>query len=75
VRVSHNGRRYTTSVKASHVPAKRLVIGQTLPRGTDVKSVTLDGARHRWHARTTNRGLEVTVATRRGSHEVVITTG
>jgi len=75
VRVSRDGRRYRTFVKASHVPAKRLVIGQTLPRGARVKSVTLDGKRHGWHSRKTNRGLEVTVATRRGNHEVVITKG
>ena len=73
VNVWRDGRRYGTSVKASHVPADRLVIGQTLPRGASIRSVTLDGRRHGWHARTTNRGLEVTVATRPGRHEVVIT--
>ena len=75
VKVWRDGRRYGTSVKASHVPAKRLVIGQTLPRGASVRSVTLDGRRHGWHARTTNRGLEVTVTTRPGRHEVVIKAG
>jgi hypothetical protein len=70
-----DGRRYGTSVKASHVPATRLVIGQTLPRGASVRSVTLDGRRHGWHARRTNRGLEVTVTTRPGRHKVVVTAG
>ena len=50
VNVRRDGRRYGTSVKASHVPANRLVIGQTLPRGASIRSVTLDGQRHSWHA-------------------------
>jgi hypothetical protein len=62
-------------VKASHVPAKRLVIGQTLPRGASVKSVTLDGERHDWTARTTNRGLEVTVSTGPGRHTLEVRAG
>ena len=72
VRASHRGKKYTTAVKAGHVPARSLAIGQTLPAGSTVRSVKLDGRKVDWDERTTNRGLEVTVDTRPGSHEVVI---
>jgi hypothetical protein len=75
VRASRSGKKYTTTVKAGDVPARKLTIGQTLPRGTAVKSVKLDGHKADWTVRTTNRGLEVTVATRPGRHEVVISAG
>ena len=47
---------------------RELVIGTTLPRGTRVKAVEFDGRRVRAQVRTTNRGEEVTVATRPGRH-------
>ncbi len=75
VRASRSGRRYTTQVKAAHAPVERVTIGQTLPAGATVRNVTLDGHRHGWSVRRTNRGLEVTVATGAGRHEVVITAG
>jgi hypothetical protein len=73
VKAWRDGRRYGTQVKARHAPVRRLVIGQTLPRDASVRSVKLDGRRHDWRARRTNRGLEVTVSTRPGRHEVVVT--
>jgi hypothetical protein len=63
---------YRTAVDAPHVPAWRLRVGQTLPADATVSSVKLDGEKVRWRARVTNRGLEVTVRTRPGRHEVVI---
>ena len=75
VRAARDGNRYVTKVDASHAPIKRLLIGHTLPRGAKVSSVRLDGRRVDWDARTTNRGLEVTVATGRGEHELVVSAG
>ncbi len=51
-----------------------LRVGATLPRGTKVDSVTLDGRRvKRPLVRETNRGVEVTVeADRGGRHTVVV---
>ena len=75
VRASRTGDRYTTTVDARHVPAERLLIGQTLPLGSDVGRVTLDGRRADYSARETNRGLEVTVRADAGRHEVVVSGG
>jgi hypothetical protein len=72
VRAARDGRRYVTKVDASHAPITRLLIGHTLPRGSDVRSVKLDGRRVAWSERTTNRGVEVTVATRRGEHTLEV---
>jgi hypothetical protein len=75
VSAAAGGGRYTTTVDAKHVPADRLLIGQTLPRGSTVRRVTLDGRRADFRARVTNRGLEVTVRTAPGRHEVVVSAG
>jgi hypothetical protein len=75
VRAARDGNRYVTKVDASHAPIKRLLIGHTLPRGATVTGVRLDGRRVDWDTRTTNRGLEVTVATWRGEHELVVSAG
>jgi hypothetical protein len=72
VRASRDGRRYRTDVDTGDVDLQRLVIGHTLPRGSRVRSVWLDGRRVRWDERTTNRGLEVTVETRRGDRTLVV---
>jgi hypothetical protein len=69
VAASRTGKRYRTEVDA-HV--KHLRIGHTLPRGSEVRSVTLDGRRVHWRARTTNRGLEVTAQAGRGDHVLVV---
>ena len=75
VKAARDGRRYTTTVKAKHVPATRLWIGHTLPLGSSVQSVRLDGDRVGYTARRTNRGLEITVKTRPGSHTLEVRAG
>ena len=74
VAASRNGDRYRTEVDAGDAPVRRLAIGHTLPRGTAVRRVTLDGRQVDWNARTTNRGLEVTVDAGSGDHTLVVTT-
>ena len=55
-------------------PCSRFVIGHTLPRGSHVKRVWLDGRRAGYRTRATNRGLEVLVrAPASGRHELVVT--
>ena len=45
VRASREGRRYRTAVVVGSVQVERLLLGHTLPRGSRVKSVRLDGRR------------------------------
>jgi hypothetical protein len=72
VRARRSGRRFTTTVHA-HAPV-RLRIGATLPAGSRVAGVRLDGRPVDAAERETNRGLEVTVATSPGeSHTLVVT--
>lgn len=75
VRAWRNGKRYSTTVRAGHVPARRLVIGHTLPRGASIRSVELDGRRTGYEVRRTNRGVEVMVATRPGTHTLEVRAG
>jgi hypothetical protein len=65
-----------TKVDATHTPVRELVIGHTLPRGSEPADVRLDGQRVKhYDARETNRGLEVTVAAEPGAqHTLKITT-
>ena len=73
VRAERTGRRYVTSVRTDDLRLRDLRIGATLPRGTKVDSVTLDGRRvRRPIVRETNRGVEVTVRTDGGRHTVVV---
>jgi hypothetical protein len=72
VAASRVGNRYRTTVDTGSAKVKRLLIGHTLPHGAGVRSVTLDGRRADWDARRTNRGLEVTVETRKGEHTLVV---
>jgi hypothetical protein len=71
VSASRDGKRYRTEVDAD-VKLDELLIGHTLPRGSQVSSVRLDGDRVDWEARTTNRGLEVTAQAGRGDHVLVV---
>jgi len=71
VSASRHGQRYRTTVDAD-VRLRTLRIGHTLPRGSAVRSVKLDGRSVHWDARTTNRGLEVTVQAGRGDHELIV---
>ena len=66
------GADYSTTVKAG-APVRRLIIGHTLPRGSTVASVQLDGEPVAFETRLTNRGLEVTVPTTPGEHTLVVT--
>jgi hypothetical protein len=75
VRAWRDGRHYGTQVKAGHVPARRVWIGHTLPRNASVDAVRLDGKRVSFTARRTNRGLEVTVATKPGNHTLEVRAG
>ena len=52
-------------------------IGHTLPRGSTVGTVTLDGAAvsgSDYVARETNRGVEVTVSAAPGEHHTLVVT-
>jgi hypothetical protein len=50
-------------------------IGHTLPRGSTVAQVTLDGSPASYTTVVTNRGVEVLVtAPTSGTHELVVTT-
>jgi hypothetical protein len=73
---SHSGATYTTKVDATRTPVGELLIGQTLPRGSRVAKLALDGHQlRRYEARLTNRGLEVTVKAKpAGKHTLTITT-
>jgi hypothetical protein len=74
VLAAHDGSTYTTRIDASSVHASKVNIGQTLPRGTQPESVTLDGeAVTDYAVEETNRGTEVTVATDAGRHTLVVT--
>jgi hypothetical protein len=73
VRASHAGRRYTTTVATGSAPIETLAIGHTLPRGSRLASVKLDGKRARFTRRRTNRGEEIRVRTKPGRHTLVVT--
>ena len=79
VLASHSGQEYTTKVSVKRVRTlEALRIGQTLPHGTTVARVRLDGkAPKRLKVRETNRGVEVTVAVpgASGRHTLVVTAG
>ena len=73
MRAERTGRRYVTTIRADDLRLRDLRVGATLPRGTKVGSVTLDGRRvKRPIVRETNRGVEVTVRTDGGRHTVVV---
>jgi glycogen debranching enzyme len=71
---SRKGSQYITQVSAPS--GWTLTIGQTLPAGATVKSVTLDGKSTPYDVVDTTRGREVHVRTSTGaSHALVVTTG
>jgi hypothetical protein len=76
VQASHTGKVYRTKIYVgSGVHADRVLIGHTLPRGTHPTSVKLDGRTVRdYRLVQTNRGAEVTVATREGRHTLTVLT-
>jgi hypothetical protein len=73
VRATRAGNSYATTVHSGSAPLHALAIGATLPRGSKVAKVTLDGKKVGWQQRTTNRGLEVTTKAKPGRHTVVVT--
>jgi hypothetical protein len=75
VQASVEGNRYRTVVDTGSAPLRRFAIGHTLPRGTRDVVVYLDGRRTRASRRETNRGLEVTVATKPGRHTLTVVAG
>jgi hypothetical protein len=70
---THSGKRYGTRVR-SLARLRRLLIGHTLPAGSKIARVTLDGRRVSYRTRATNRGLELTVRPRRPNvrHALVV---
>jgi hypothetical protein len=75
VRASRQGRDYRTTVDTGSSRVQELTIGHTLPSGSSVESVWLDGRRVDWDEDETNRGLEVTVETRGGEHRLLVRSG
>ena len=70
---SHSGDTYSTKVSLG-VPLSGFTIGLTLPRGSRVDQVTLDGAPVSFTKVPSNRGLEVLAAApTSGTHELVVT--
>jgi hypothetical protein len=74
VEASHDGATYRTRVQVGS-PVSKLAIGHTLPAGATVAKAKLDGRPLTPTTRSTNRGLEVTVATGPGTHTLVVTAG
>ena len=76
VLASHDGARYTTVTDTGDVRLRTFQIGHTLPSGSEVASVVLDGRPVRdYDARDTSRGLELRVAADpRKRHTLVVTT-
>jgi hypothetical protein len=76
VLAAHDGERYTTTTDTSAAPVSEFRIGHTLPRGSRVAAVELDGAAVAYSTRETNRGLEVWTAAEPGKrHTLVVTAG
>ena len=65
VTASHAGNTWTTTVKSAL--ACTLHVGATLPAGSTIQSVTLNGVRAAFTVRDTNAGRQVFVSTRCGS--------
>jgi hypothetical protein len=72
VAASRQGRDYRTRADTGSSGVEELVIGHTLPRGSKVESVWLDGRRVRWDAEETNQGLEVTVDAGPGERRLLV---
>ena len=75
VLASHAGNRYTTTTDTSGAPVSTFLIGHTLPRGSTVASVELDGSPVTdYEQRQTNRGLEVRVSADPGRRHTLVVT-
>jgi hypothetical protein len=72
---AHDGARYSTTTDTSDVQLTALRIGHTLPAGSAVGSVVLDGApTEAFHQRETNRGLEVWAEAAPGTRHTLVVT-
>ena len=76
VMAPRSGSRYMTTTDTSDVPRlSTLRVGHTLPRGTTVAAVELDGrATTGFRTRETNRGVEVWVAADAGERHTLVVT-
>jgi hypothetical protein len=66
--------RYTTVTDTDDTRVREFRIGHTLPRGSQVASVELDGRPAQYTTRTTNRGLEVWVRTSADRRHTLVVT-
>lgn len=75
VTASHSGSTYVTDATVSSAVTAKLLLGHTLPAGSKIASVTLNGQPVPFTTRTTNRGEEVLVPAATGSpqHLVIVT--
>jgi hypothetical protein len=74
VTATHTGTTYSTDITTNGVGTKNVVIGHTLPRGTNPAAVVLDGKRvNNYKVDQTNRGNEVMIPTSAGHHTLTIT--
>jgi hypothetical protein len=68
------GNTYRTEITTTGVGTNNVVIGHTLPRGTNPAAVVLDGTPvSNYQVVLTNRGNEVTIPTSAGHHTLTIT--
>jgi hypothetical protein len=73
VSATHEGKRFTTTVRSS--VRSELLIGHTIPDGSQISSVTLNGMQVRFSIRHSNRGQEILVSAGAGaSQRLVVTT-
>ncbi len=74
VSAARAGGRHRTDVRARGAGLRRLTLGHTLPPGSFIRRVRLNGDRVRYRIRPTNRGLEVLAWAKRsrGRHVLVI---
>jgi hypothetical protein len=70
----HQGRTWFTAISTHGRQLRRVRIGHTLPLGSNVRWVKLDGRRVAYHFQETNRGLEISVPTRPGAHRLEVRT-
>ena len=74
VLAAHDGARYTTTTDTTAAPVVDFRIGHTLPRGSAIASVELDGSPVEYTTRETNRGVEVRVAADPAGHHTLVVT-
>src|SRR3712207_1538777 len=75
VLASHTGTRYATTTDTSDAPLRTLRVGHTLPHGSTIASVELDGQSVTNHTvRETNRGLEVWIEAEAGERDTLVVT-